>query len=607
MTEPVKKRARVHPGVDVVNQPQEDRELVALQELLLSQCLCSLPEVLDEVGWLERRILPQGACTAWTRDQALLFVSTLQLLCETSYKQLSSQGIQCRRLARMCDAVVTCNYRLIELLISDELCGGCDPYVRFASGRALPALLVASRQRIDPMWLETLADAALVPSPLTATFALDVFRRVLEWRDVDCHPTEDASGASTSSSVNSYASPVGSCNQVPDPEGADSQAAKCACIHALESRWTLLVNHYDSLMASYASANEAAITTFVALWEAIISVKANLSVVDTKPFYSHLDGFVVLLGPNLPPLLWKRLLGLFNEVMCYGSTLALQDTIAEEPCALAHLVVRSVKDWHLLDALPFRSGNGGFGGRHGGSSEEGDRPLLQKMCLLVLKSVAVTVKETRSDSSSSDASSSSGGGGNGGSSEEEAAAAADDMAVIARSIAEVLRRLDACVKSLMPFHPETPLAQWVVQLFSDQDDALVEGMVCCLDVEVGLSVALTSSLVSNTLRTALSPTQTFAQFLRTVSHDHEVLLDLLVSNETCFLLYLLRFLKYARRQWSDFVAACDRELENIMTVLIRLRISINRLVSKALFPYNIKPVLRLLEKCERMYEDGDFH
>jgi len=391
-----------------------------------------------------------------------------------------------------------------------------------------------------------------------------------------------------------------------DPEGADSQAAKCACIHALESRWPALVTHYDSLMASYVSSNEAAITTFVTLWEAIISVKANLSVVDTKPFYSHLDGFVVLLGPNLPPLLWKRLLGLFNEVMCYGSTLALQDTIAEEPCALAHLVVRSVKDWHLLDALPFRSGGGGgFGGRHG--SEEGDRPLLQKMCLLVLKSVAVTVKETRSDSSSSDASSSSGGGGNGGSSEEEAAAAADEMAVISRSIAEVLRRLDACVKSLMPFHPETPLAQWVVQLFSDQDDALVEGMVCCLDVEVGLALNLTSTLVSNTLRAALSPTQTFAQFLRTVSHDHEVLLDLLVSNETCFLLYLLRFLKYARRQWSDFVSGCDRELDNIMTVLIRLRISINRLVSKALFPYNIKPVLRLLEKCERLYEDGEYH
>lgn len=604
MSEPVKKKARVEGSEGGVT----DAELVELQRLLLAQCLCSLPENLDEVEWLERRTLPVGVCATWSREYALLFISTLQLLCETASRQVASRGAQCRRLARMCEAVVTCGHRLVELLVGNEL--GSDPFIKFASCRALPSFFVISRQRLDHSWLETLADTALVPTPIaTAAFALDVFRRVLEWKDHDTHPVEDASGASTSSAGGGTFPLAAMCQQVTDPEGADSQAAKCACIHALESRWRAIVSHYDALMGDYSSNNEAAIVTFISLWEAIISVKANLSVVDTKPFYSRLDEFVVLLGPNLPPLLWKRLLGLFNEVMCYGSTLALQDSIAEEPCALAHLVVRSVKDWHILDNLPFRgSGPGSFGGsHHSRSSEEGDRPLLQKMALLVLKSVAVTVKETRSDSSSSDASSSSGGGGGGGSSEEEAAAAADEMAVIARSIAEVLRRLDTCVKSLLPFHPETPLAQWVVQLFSDQDDALVEGMVCCLDVEVGLSVAPATSIASNTLRAVLSPTQTFAQFLRTVSHDHEVLLDLLVSNETCFLLYLLRFLKYARKQWGEFVAGCDRELENIMTVLIRLRISINRLVSKALFPYNIRPVLRLLERCEHMYEVGDYH
>uniref|UniRef100_A0A1B6DB26 Protein Lines N-terminal domain-containing protein n=1 Tax=Clastoptera arizonana TaxID=38151 RepID=A0A1B6DB26_9HEMI len=173
------------------------------------------------------------------------------------------------------------------------------------------------------------------------------------------------------------------------------------------------------------------------------------------------------------------------------------------------------------------------------------------------------------------------------------------MAVIERSIREVLRQLDVCVKALLPFHPETPLAQWVVQLFADQDDALVEGMVCCLDVTVGLCYR-ESTLPD--LRRCLSPAVTFVQFLRAVSHDPDVLLDLLVSNETCFLLYLLRLLKYVRRNWPEFVAACGRELDDTMSVLIRLRLSIDRLVSKALFPYNINPVLRLLEKCEQMYE-----
>ncbi|KAK6622912.1 hypothetical protein RUM43_008763 [Polyplax serrata] len=358
---------------------------------------------------------------------------------------------------------------------------------------------------------------------------------------------------------------------------------KCICIKVLETKWPALVKKVDSMISTYTSENECAIVTFLGLWESIISVKANLSVIDTKPFYSNLYSFVVVLNSSVPSSIWKHLLNLFNEVLCYGSTLALQECLAEEPCALAHHVMRSVKDWRLLDLLPFRGGSGRFGGGHG----DGDRPLLQKMALLVLKSVAVTVKETRYESSSDSSVGS------------EADDVDADMAVIERSIREVLRQLDNCVKQLLPFHPETPLAQWVVQLFADQDDALIEAMVCCLDVTVGLYYSPTM-----TPNPALSPTSTLIAFLHVVSHDPDVLLDLLVSNETCFLLYLLRILKFMRRNWSEFVSCCGHELDDTMSVFIRLRLAIDRLVQRALFPYNINPVLRLLEKCEELYEGG---
>lgn len=138
-----------------------------------------------------------------------------------------------------------------------------------------------------------------------------------------------------------------------------------------------------------------------------------------------------------------------------------------------------------------------------------------------------------------------------------------------------------------------------MQLFADQDDALVEAMVCCLDVTVGLYYSPTM-----TPNPSLSPTSTLIAFLHVVSHDSDVLLDLLVSNETCFLLYLLRILKFMRRNWSEFVSSCGRELDDTMSVLIRLRLAIDRLVNRALFPYNIGPVLRLLVKCEELYEGG---
>lgn len=223
------------------------------------------------------------------------------------------------------------------------------------------------------------------------------------------------------------------------------------------------------------------------------------------------------------------------------------------------------------------------------------KTLLQKMILLVLKSVAVTVKETRSDSSDSSV----------GSNDYDYY---QDMQVIERSIRDVLKKVEVFIKNSLEFHPETPFSKLMVHLFSDQDDYLIESMVCTLDITVGISY---QNAIFPDLVTMLNPVHTFIEFLKVVSHDSDVLLDYLVSNETCFLLYLLRFLKYTRRNWSKFTNSCEssglvNELDNTMTVLIRLKIQISRLVSKDLFPYNISPVLRLLEVCESMYEGDEY-
>nr|CAD7455056.1 unnamed protein product [Timema tahoe] len=580
MNEPVKKKQRVDGQEDM----NVDDILIAIQQHMLNQCLCPLSESVLCKPFQGSRLVSdiQGEYRVplladWGRDRILLFISTLQLLCEVAIKQ-NARGLMCKRLGEICDTLVRNEYGLIEQLI--EFSSHTDPFICFAASRALSAFFIVSKSHVDPNWLECLTENAVVTTATQSqiSFSLEVIKRVVEWKDLDCHPLEDSSEDK----------PPTTCIVISlsDPDSLDTSQIKCLCIKALEAKWPAIVDKFDALIGNYSNENESTIVTFLGLWEAIISVKANLSVVDTKPFYAHLNNFVMLLNSAVPPGIWKHLLGLFNEVLCYGSTLALQDILAEEPCALAHLVVRSVKDWHLLDTLPYRGGSGRFGGGAG----DGDRPLLQKMVLLVLKSVAVTVKETRCDSSSDSSL---------GSEAEDVDA---DMAVIERSIREVLRQLDQCVKTLLPFHPETPVAQWVVQLFADQDDALIEGMVCCLDVAVGLFYRNTAQL---DLRHTLSPAATFVQFLLAVSHDPDVLLDLLVSNETCFLLYLLRLLKFVRRNWGDFVACCGRELDDTISVLIRLRFAIDRLVSKDLFPYNINPVVRLLEKCEQLYEGND--
>ncbi|XP_053620630.1 protein lines [Plodia interpunctella] len=420
-----------------------------------------------------------------------------------------------------------------------------------------------------------------------------------------------------------------------DSESFDTSHIKSLTIKTLEQNWPDLVKNMKLLLRTYLNlANvENCILTFFSLWENIISVKANLSVRDTKPFYADLQSFVDLLrNTNLPNLIYSQLLSLFNEVLCYGSTLALQDVLPEEICCLAHSIVRFVKDYRLLNDIRIQTSRSGFGflghecrviqdyslgpdvpslsssiqlvdqsyGDHeneDSSQSEVDKTMLQKISLLVLKSIAVTVKEMRCDSSDSSIDSSDYN-------------AIQDMQIVERSIRDVLKKLDTFMRNSLEFHPETPFTKMLIHLFSEQDDYLIESMVCTLDITVG--IVYRNSMYPD-LIPMLNPISSFIEFLKVVSHDSDVLLDYLVSNETCFLLYLLRFLKYVRRNWPKFLETCQqsdsggtRGLDDTMRVLIRLRLQISRLVSKSLFPYNISPVLRLLDVCESLYEGNEF-
>lgn len=50
----------------------------------------------------------------------------------------------------------------------------------------------------------------------------------------------------------------------------------------------------------------------------------------------------------------------------------------------------------------------------------------------------------------------------------------------------------------------------------------------------------------------------FLLLLQSISFDHSILLDFLISTETCFLEYFVRYLKYLRADWQGFSAACGR-------------------------------------------------
>ncbi|CAI5719860.1 unnamed protein product [Peronospora destructor] len=97
----------------------------------------------------------------------------------------------------------------------------------------------------------------------------------------------------------------------------------------------------------------------------------------------------------------------------------------------------------------------------------------------------------------------------------------------------------------------------------------------------------------------------FADLVEILGRDHLVLLDLLVSNETQMLEYLVRYLRHLTTHWDaskQNLQACGR-LESVMSVLIRLRLEIDRLVAADLFPYNAKPLVRRMKAIEQLYEE----
>merc|ERR1712241_1669450 len=116
-----------------------------------------------------------------------------------------------------------------------------------------------------------------------------------------------------------------------------------------------------------------------------------------------------------------------------------------------------------------------------------DKGLVQKMVLIILKCVALTTREARVESSSGESDSSA-------SSRESVSSGGSDMIIIERTMAGMYKVLDGWIKEVLPVLP---------------DQSLQEGLL----------------------------------HLQLVSRDSSVLLDFLVSIETCFLLSLLRFLK----------------------------------------------------------------
>lgn len=159
-----------------------------------------------------------------------------------------------------------------------------------------------------------------------------------------------------------------------------------------------------------------------------------------------------------------------------------------------------------------------------------------------------------------------------------------------------------------------PDADCLVQLFLEQDDQLME----CLLSELLLHLHKPSIWTATTA--IANPHRMFLKFLGSLGNDHVTLIDFLTSQETCALLYFVRYLKLLLSDWDNFVK-CHSELsvssevhntsaqetcaqlDVTMATLVRTRMKLEKMTQKHdLLPFSVAPLVRLIERCEDIYE-----
>ncbi|XP_061820602.2 protein Lines homolog 1 [Nerophis lumbriciformis] len=197
----------------------------------------------------------------------------------------------------------------------------------------------------------------------------------------------------------------------------------------------------------------------------------------------------------------------------------------------------------------------------------------------------------------------------------------------------------------------------LTRVFSEQDDDMMEAAKALLAIFLQLreDPRLDFGAGDPACTFGCNPHCHFLSVLQSVAFDHRVLLDFLISMETCFLEYLVRYLKYLRTDWQGFTAACQRvgvspvtatesdsgqvstssgrslvdydtsdesEPDNVegtaagldcgttaagetlaraVGCLTKLRLLVDKLQTKKMFPYNAESLLKLLahvDECE---------
>ncbi|XP_077324104.1 protein Lines homolog 1-like isoform X2 [Lithobates pipiens] len=213
-----------------------------------------------------------------------------------------------------------------------------------------------------------------------------------------------------------------------------------------------------------------------------------------------------------------------------------QDAMLDKDmAALAGTLLGAVQEGWLLQ-VPVSDRSSSFGGVNEGSAHGPDLVILGATCLSVLKALEIQVHNGESGQT--------------------------EVLALGLLMAHLLKFLKHHIEWKEPVHP----CEWVSLTFIEQDDDMLEVAKCLLKMyqhNPSLCSQSTSCDSENSIWSGSShqsgsdPHCVFLFMLGNVSFDSSVLLDFLISSETCFLEYLVRYLKLLNSDWPRFCLTCS--------------------------------------------------
>ncbi|XP_054244140.1 protein Lines homolog 1 [Indicator indicator] len=318
---------------------------------------------------------------------------------------------------------------------------------------------------------------------------------------------------------------------------------------------SILFHHFDShqYTSPYSEAANSLIS-FLDLLQALLASRNELELLRCqRVLFLKVSHVLNIICSSVHYLIKKKFIMLLKKCVLYKSRedatseslFSQTPSLYEDTLALSNAVLQVV-DLSWLNRIPLREKASYFGSSdpapgdvlQGGS----DQTALRALSLVVLKALEFKF--------------------------QNAASEAEVKGNVQSSMSQLLMFWRSHLKSSLQSHPVVHQCEWLSLIFIEQDDDMWEAAKALLliylkfdrlrsDAADSLSQKNEGTWNFLTHASGFNPHCIFLFFLEKIAFDSTVLLDFLISSETCFLEYLVRYLKLVKKDWHQFVEACS--------------------------------------------------